>query len=116
MALRTATSHRTTQVSLLVIYDATDWTDDIWETIDIDKFSNAEELGLKPLSYFTGGMDGRFSFKIPSERGGKLTPDAYDEDGNLIADNHDHFTMVIAVPYTTNIQPFTMGGKRYIPT
>ena len=99
----------------ILIYDATDWTDDVWETIDLDKFSNAEELGLKPLSYFTGGMDGRFSFKIPEERGGKLTPDGYDDNGNLIADNHDHFTMVIAVPYTTNIQPFTMGGKKVYP-
>lgn len=99
----------------ILIYDATDWSDDMWETIDLDKFSNAEEMGLKPISYFTGGMDGRFSFKIPEERGGKLTPDVYDDAGNLVTDNHDHFTMVIAVPYTTNIQPFTMGGKKVYP-
>ena len=99
----------------VLVYDTTGWVDEDYEKLDLESFSNAEELGLSPLSYMTGGQDGQFTFRIGST-------DPNDPSGNLIPkteehpDNRDSHTTIIAIPYTTNIPYWTnpsTGEKEY---
>ena len=107
-----------------LIYDITN-NPGVVNSLDLQSFENAEELGLHELPYTTAGMNGQISFTVP-ELKKEETIDPNDESGSedydplmggsmyygplkkpTIAGDQktDRKVFLLALPYTTNMSP-----------
>ncbi|MCI9260964.1 MAG: hypothetical protein HFJ71_00580 [Eggerthellaceae bacterium] len=89
----------------VLIYDMTD-RDDVWNQLDHVKFSNIDDFGLTPLPYQNLGIDGMVTFRVDKP----IYPPQSPVEGA-----RDKLTLLVAVPYTTNISYYTnpSGNKIY---
>ena len=85
-------------VKSTLVYD--DSKDDQYPIVDAEKDDQGNPIiKTKPIPYRTNNASGRVVFTVTGSEGGHLYPIE-----NLPAGGDGHFTFLMAVPYTTNIQ------------
>ena len=91
-----------------LIYDTTAWTDDQYNQLDMATFANVKDVdpNAESICYQTGGQDGLISFYTKDGEGTLIST-----EGGAKPDNKDHTTLLVALPYTTNIPRNGLGAS-----
>ena len=110
-----------------LVYDVTSLDQTFWDNIDLETFSNVGDWGLSSIPYKTQGRKGEINFYVQSnetDEYGLQKPILLPEGNDVLDENGDPYrskvTLLVAIPYTTNIVFSTYGSgesqrKQYSP-
>ncbi|MDO5042321.1 MAG: hypothetical protein Q4D92_02285, partial [Slackia sp.] len=102
----------------VLIYDVTNLSEEQRAAIDLDRFSNVGDFGLKEIDYQSlqaGQVNINLAHDAPVANG-HLVSKGEEGKPDYKPDNYDETVLYVAMPFTTNFQPIEDGvGKRYPP-